>query len=701
MFNQLKVALITAVAATGILGAGLVAPPGAGARPTHHRKPAISAAAAFVLPASGQCLKDGQVTVELRKIHHVAWAGAVVTVNGARFATIKPSQAGRPVQIGGLPSGATAFSITARTSDHRSTTEARHYHSCAVIKPPKSTTPKSTTPKSTTPTKPSTPTPPTPTPEPTPSPPASTAPQPGRYGLSGFGTTVFWVSPDGGHVQDVTKATSLACSTGGNLNSSFSIDEIAIAADSSFTATQVESSIYIGKPVTVTNTVSGQFHGAEAAGTYRQDVAYQDGSGKTCSTNTQSWSAGIDTGQGAQAVAVPQRGRYGLSGFGTTVLWVSPDGGHVQDVNKATSLSCNTGPAPLNYAFSIDDIAIEGQTAFKSTQVEKTLIAGKAVTVTTTFQGHFHGLDGNGNQRVAGSYRQDIAYEDGSGETCTTGAVSWSAGVDSGQGSQALAAPQPGRYGLSGFGTTVFWVSPDRGHVQDVVMATSLTCSTGATNVQSSFAVTDIPIEGQTTFRTTEEEHTLILGKPVKVTSTFDGHFHGDDGNGNQRVAGSYREDITYEDGSHETCTTGTVSWSAGVDSGQGSQVLAAPQPGRYGLSGFGTTVLFVSADQARVQNVAKSTTLSCSAGGTLNSSISITEIPIEGETTFAKTQQETAMVSNKEVKITSTFMGHFHGLDGNGHQWVAGSYREDIKFEDGSGETCTTGTQSWSGGWA
>jgi translation initiation factor 1 (eIF-1/SUI1) len=694
MFNQLKVAVVTAIAATGILAAGFIAPPGAGARSAHHHKPAISGSAAFALPASGQCLKDGKLTVELRKIRHVAWAGAVVTVNGGRFATIKSSQAGRPVQISGLPSGAIAVSITARTTDHRSTTEARHYHSCAATKPPKSTTPKSTTR-----TKPSTPTPPTPTPQPTPTPPASTAPQPGRYALSGYTTTLLYVSPDAAAVQDLAKGTSLSCSTGGTIASSISIDEIAIAGDGSFSATEVESSIYSGKPVTVTATVSGQFRGTEAAGTYRQDVAYQDGSGKTCSTNTQSWTAGVDTGQGAQGVAVPQRGRYALSGYTTTVFWVSPDGGHVQDIAKTTSLSCSTGGS-FPYSVAIDDIAIEGQTAFGSTEVEHTLIAGKPVKVTTTFRGHFHGLDGNGNQRVAGSYRQDIAYEDGSHETCTTGMQSWSGGVDYGQGSQALAAPQPGRYALSGYTTTVLWVSPDRGHVQDVVKGTSLTCSTGGT-LSSSFAITDIPIEAQTTFRTTEEEHTLIAGKPVKVTSTFDGHFHGDDGNGNQRVAGSYREDIAYEDGSGETCTTGTVSWSAGVDYGQGSQALATPQPGRYALSGYTTTVLYVSADGAHAQNVVKGTSLSCSTGGTLSSSISIAEIPIEGEATFAKTQQESAIVSGKQVKITATFMGHFHGLDGNGLQRVAGTYREDIAFEDGSGETCTTGTQSWSGGWA
>src|SRR5262249_54725225 len=146
-------------------------------------KAPISGAAAFVLPSTTECVKDGRITVEVRKVRHVEWTRIGVKVNGKRFATISTSRVNRPVQIDGLPSGSIAFSITAHTSDRRSVTAGRHYYSCAVkhTKPTKPTKP-TTPPKSTTPT---TPTPPAP-PNPNPTPPASpTAPEPGLYRTNG------------------------------------------------------------------------------------------------------------------------------------------------------------------------------------------------------------------------------------------------------------------------------------------------------------------------------------------------------------------------------------------------------------------------------------------------------------------------------------------------------------------------------------
>ena len=665
---------IVAVAATSAFGAGA---PGASARPSRQPKAPISGAAAFVLPSSAQCVKGGRITVQLRKIRHVGWSRVVVTVNGRRFTTIPSTQVNRPVQISGLPTGAISFSITAQTRDHRSVTAGRHYHSCATTPttPPKSTTP---------------------TPQPKPTPPAPpTAPQPGLYRTNG-GYVLFYVSPDGAHVQDMTKSTSLTCSTGGGFGSSISIDDIPIAADGSFEATQVEGTIISGKPAKITTTFSGNFHGTEASGAYREDVEYEDGSGKTCTTNTQSWPALVESSQGSQLLAPPQPGLYRTNG-GYVLFYVSADHAHIQDVTKSTSLSCDTG-ASFGSSISITDIPIEGQSTFKTTQVESGLISGKPVTITTTFQGHFHGLDGAGNQRAAGTYREDVVYQDGSGEECTTGTQSWPASVESGQGSQTLASPQPGLYRTNG-GYALFYVSPDGGHIQDVTASTSLTCSTGG-GIGSSISIEDIPIEGQSTFKTTQVESTIISGKPVKITTIFKGHFHGHDGSGNQRAAGTYREDVEYEDGSGKTCTTNTQSWPALVEGGQGSQLLAPPQAGIYRTNG-GYVLFHVSADHAHIQDVTKSTSLSCDTGASFGSSISITDIPIEGQSTFRKTQVENGLISGKPVKITVTFNGHFHGFDGAGNQRAAGVYREDVVFEDGSGEECTTGTQSWPAGWS
>ena len=423
MFKQLQVALtgtIAVLAAMSALATGAAAMPTASAshHSKPHSKPPISAGAALVLPSQSQCVKDGQLTVQLRKISHVSWTSVVVKVNGRRLTTISPTQVNRPVQISGLPTGSITLSITAQTRDHRSITATRHFHSCAT-KPPKPPEPPKITP----------PTSPTPQPDPTPTPPApSTAPQAGLY-RTFSNQALFYVSADHAHVQDVTRSTSLSCSTGGGISSSIAIEDIPIEADGSFKTTQVENTIISGKPVTITITFSGNFHGTEANGTYREDVEYKDGSGKTCTTGTESWPASIDSGQGSQLLAPPQAGLY-RTFSNQALFYVSADHAHVQDVTRSTSLSCDSGASPSS-SISITDIPIEGESTFRKTQVESGLVSGKPAKITITFNGHFHGFDGSGNQRAAGTYREDVELEDGSGVKCTTGTQSWPAGWSS------------------------------------------------------------------------------------------------------------------------------------------------------------------------------------------------------------------------------------------------------------------------------
>ena len=223
-----------------------------------------------------------------------------------------------------------------------------------------------------------------------------------------------------------------------------------------------------------------------------------------------------------------------------------------------TTLSCSDG-STMNSEITIKEIAIESDTTFSGHETQSGLISGKPVTITYTFRGHFHGLDSGGNQRVDGAYREDIAFEDGSGKTCTTNTRSWSAGIVT-QGSQVAAPPKAGGYVNSGLS---FFVSPDSSQVQDVVVnPTTLSCSDGST-MNSEITIKEIAIESDTTFSGHETQSGLISGKPVTITYTFRGHFHGLDSGGNQRVDGAYREDIAFEDGSGKTCTTNTRSWSA------------------------------------------------------------------------------------------------------------------------------------------
>ena len=181
---------------------------------------------------------------------------------------------------------------------------------------------------------------------------------------------------------------------------------------------------------------------------------------------------------------------------------------------------------------------------------------------------------------------------------CTSGAVAWSATFDS-QGNQAAATPRPGSYTGS---YLTFDVSPDSSHIQDVSKQyVTLNCSSGATLTET-IVINEIPITGLTTFSATESEGGYLSGKAVKVISTFTGHFHGLDTSGNQRVSGSYKQEIDYEDGSGVKCTSGAVAWSATFDS-QGNQEAAKPRPGSY----TGSYLTFnVSPDSSHIQDVSK-----------------------------------------------------------------------------------------------
>ena len=208
----------------------------------------------------------------------------------------------------------------------------------------------------------------------------------------------------------------------------------------------------------------------------------------------------------------------------------------------------------------INEIPITGLVTFSATESEGGYLSGKAVKVISTFTGHFHGLDTSGNQRVSGSYKQEIDYEDGSGVKCTSGAVAWSATFDS-QGNQEAAKPRPGSYTGS---YLTFNVSPDSSHIQNVSKQyVTLNCSSGTT-LSYQIVINEIPIVGLTTFSATESESGIIIGgKAVKIISTFTGHFHGLATSGNQRVSGSYKQEIDYEEAGGAKCTSGAVAWSA------------------------------------------------------------------------------------------------------------------------------------------
>src|SRR5207248_2484910 len=116
-----------------------------------------------------------------------------------------------------------------------------------------------------------------------------------------------------------------------------------------------ETGVIANAPVHYTYTFSGQFTGANIAGTVREDLTY-DGTSTACTSSTQTWSATRDT-QGNQAALAPPAGSYAGSTSqpfisNGVLLAVSPDSTHLQNVTIGqVTLACapstpNPNPTP-------------------------------------------------------------------------------------------------------------------------------------------------------------------------------------------------------------------------------------------------------------------------------------------------------------------------------------------------------------------
>jgi hypothetical protein len=72
-----------------------------------------------------------------------------------------------------------------------------------------------------------------------------------------------------------------------------------------------------------------------------------------------------------------------------------------------------------------------------------------------------------------------------------------------------------------------------------------------------------IPIAAGGSFTATATQTGVIDNSQATFTYTFSGNFHGTTTSGQARAAGQLREDITFNNGTAYSCTTGPQTWSA------------------------------------------------------------------------------------------------------------------------------------------
>ncbi len=531
------------------LAALLVVLTTSGAAPAASSRPRpIPAASAFSLPAAGQCLRHSRLTLRVRRLRHVRWVSVTVAVNGRRVTTLRGSKIAKALTLTGLSrTKAIVLSLSATASNGRRARATRTYHACSTARAPAP--------------------PKTPTPSPPLPPLAPPSPADGSYsgsnGQNGNGIS-FYLADGGTKIQDVYDSyVGLSCLGGGSTSDHLGIDAIAIAPDGSFSSTTTQTGLFRGGVATYTYTLSGHLEGAGLAGTYREDLSY-DGGASSCTSNVQPWSVTRNS-QPAPPTSPPPPGRYsganGQNGNGFA-FFVDVVSSQVQDVyDSYVGLSCLGGGSTSDH-LGIDAIAIAPDGSFSSTTTQTGLFRGGVATYTYTLSGHFHGNDNGGYRLAAGTYREDIDYDNGASH-CTSHNQSWSAALNT-QPAQTAGAP-PGRYsganGQNGNGFS-FSVSADSMHMLTVLdNAVELVC-TGGGGTTNQLTVADVPIAPDGSFSSTTSQGGLFGGRAATYTYTLRGHFHGNDNNGKHRAAGTYREDIDY-DGGASHCTSHNQSWSA------------------------------------------------------------------------------------------------------------------------------------------
>jgi hypothetical protein len=108
-----------------------------------------------------------------------------------------------------------------------------------------------------------------------------------------------------------------------------------------------------------------------------------------------------------------------------------------------------------------------------------------------------------------------------------------------------------------------FYVKADSTELQDVSIPTVGIGCTPTKSFQDQFNVGSIPIAADGSFASTTTQSGVLSGTTAMFTHTFSGHFHGTSSSGAKRVAGQFREDITFNNGTAYSCTSNDQSWSA------------------------------------------------------------------------------------------------------------------------------------------
>ena len=557
---------------------------------------------------------------------------------------------------------------------------------------------------------------------------ATTRPAPGSYrGTSpdnNNNTLTFYVAAKGTTLQDATSFVSLDCAPNSVVvNDYYTLANATIAANGSFTGSATQHGVIrvsgINYPARFSYALTGRFSGTTASGKFRETLTYNDGTAQTCTTDDLAWSATRDT-QGTQTTTAPPTGSYhGTSpdnNNNTLTFYVAAKGTTLQDATSFVSLDCAPNSVVVNDYYTLANATIAANGSFTGSATQHGVIRVSGINYPATFSyvltGHFHSVNNTGVERAAGTFRETLTYNDGTAQTCTTDDLAWSATRDT-QGTQTTTAPPTGSYhGTSpdnNNNTLTFYVAAKGTTLQDATSFVSLDCAPNSVVVNDYYTLANATIAANGSFTGSATQHGVIRVSGINYPATFSyvltGHFHSVNNTGVERAAGTFRETLTYNDGTAQTCTTDDLAWSATRDT-QGTQTTTAPPTGSYhGTSpdnNNNTLTFDVSSDSTTINDVSTPDSLYCAPNShVLTDSFVLSGVDIAADDSFngSASQMGVVHVGSNDYAATYNYLftGHFHALDSTGHERAAGTFRERITYNDGTAQTCTTDDLPWS----
>jgi hypothetical protein len=189
---------------------------------------------------------------------------------------------------------------------------------------------------------------------------------------------------------------------------------------------------------------------------------------------------------------------------------------------------------------------------------------GFPATFTYLFRGNFHSLSPAGVLRAAGTFKETVSFNNGTAHTCSSNELTWTATRDS-QPAQTNSAPPSGSYSgqtWQNFGLT-YNVTGGGTSLQNISIPTViLDCTPGGANPSNGLSIASAKINSTRSFTATSTQTGVFAGQPAKFTYLFRGNFHSLSPAGVPRAAGTFRETITYNDGTARTCTSNELTWT-------------------------------------------------------------------------------------------------------------------------------------------